>query len=265
MVYADALLQPARAAPVTRKYNRGISEAQSNAEALARRGMPYSGEFRATTAVAWDWRARVGPNVPLRELVRMAQRACAEEVPTKLHDATNLAQDGTPKMTAKAEAFIFGGDSWTDAGRAKCAGEATCREFQTHEQDCPVAWSDVDPEPEKGYPWLQQNVKPRFACPCRWQHHETCPANAQNRPAISYYQTPFRAALEKANSGDEKGRLYAAIVQGITIGGQGPQEAALQAGVAPRCVAKDVAEDALRWILAHLTDVRVDSPCGAVA
>ena len=209
---------------MTKAYRRGISESQSaaNAEALIRRGLPYSGEFRATTTVAWDWRQRVGPNTPLRELVRMAQRACAEEIPTKLHSGTELAPDGTPAMTPKAEAFIFGGDSWTDAGpvRCNCASEP---------------------------------------------HADDCPANPLNRPAISYYQTPFRAALESASRGDEKGRLYAQIVQSVTVGGQGPQEAALQAGVSPRCVAKDVAEDALRWILSHLTDIRVDSPRGAVA
>jgi hypothetical protein len=94
-------------------------------------------------------------------------------------------------------------------------------------------------------------------------HADDCPANPLNRPAISYFQTPFRAALESASKGDEKGRLYAAIVQSVTVGGQGPQEAAIQAGVSPRCVAKDVAEDALRWILSILTDVRVDSPRGA--
>ena len=244
---------------MTRKYNRGISESQSmaNAEALARRGLPYSGEFRVTTAVAWDWRARVGPNTPLRELVRLAQRACADEVPTKLHDATNLAPDGTPKMTAKAEAFIFGGDSWTDAGATRCV----CAARRTNGDASP----DTPTTSGQARPVEQAALSVDPALRGRIVHADDCPANAQNRPAISYYQTPFRAALEKANSGDEKGRLYAAIVQSVTIGGQGPQEAALQAGVAPRCVAKDVAEDALRWILSVLTDVRVDTPRGAVA
>ena len=214
---------------MTKAYRRGPSEAQSNAEALARRGRTYAPDFEATTAIAWDWRQRVGPNTPLRELVRLAQRACAEEIPTKLHSGTELAPDGTPAMTPKFEAYVMGGDSWTDAGPVRC--------------NC-----GTDKLTVPGLP-----------------HADDCPANPLNRPAISYYQTPFRAALENASRGDEKGRLYAQIVHSVTVGGQGPQEAALQAGVSPRCVAKDVAEDALRWILSHLTDVRVDSVRGAVA
>jgi len=54
----------------------------------------------------------------LREAVHRIQRAYADEVPTKLHDA-QIGDDGTPKMTARAEGYIFGNASADDAPKGE--------------------------------------------------------------------------------------------------------------------------------------------------
>jgi hypothetical protein len=93
---------------MTRKYNRGISEAQSNALALERRGMPYTAASGQSFTVAWNYHNREPKD--LREAVRMARAAYADEVPGRMHNR-DLADDGTPKMTPQAEGYIFGSDT----------------------------------------------------------------------------------------------------------------------------------------------------------
>lgn len=75
---------------------------------------------------------------------------------------------------------------------------------------------------------------------------------------VSYYQTPFRATLATMERGPEPESRRAAIVRHVTIGSQGPQEAAIAEGVPAWC-AKTVAEDALRSFIRRLSDVRVDA------
>ena len=98
------------------KRYRGWSDSQANAEALARRSSPYTEASRLSATIAWDATKR-GPR-DLRHAVELVRRAYRDEVPTKLHES-GLADDGTPAMTAKAEAYIFGSPSWTDAGRGE--------------------------------------------------------------------------------------------------------------------------------------------------
>lgn len=100
---------------MTRKYNRGPSEAQSNAEALSRRGREFAAENQTSAGIAYDYRRRQPRD--LREAERMVRRAYADEVPTKLHSGTDLADDGTPAMTNRATSYIFGNAQQTDAGR----------------------------------------------------------------------------------------------------------------------------------------------------
>ncbi len=100
---------------VSKRY-RGISDAQANAEALARRGAPYTAAAAASVRVSWDWRKRQPKD--LRDAVRMVRIAYAAEVPTKLHDGPDaIGDDGTPRMTARAEGYIFGDPRADDASR----------------------------------------------------------------------------------------------------------------------------------------------------
>ena len=97
---------------------RGKSDSQANAEALANRGRTYADRNAASFRVSWDAGKR-GPR-DLRHAVELVRRAYRDEVPTKLHES-GLADDGTPAMTAKAEAYIFGSATWTDAGKGEDA------------------------------------------------------------------------------------------------------------------------------------------------
>jgi len=81
------------------------SEAQANAEALARRGRSYSEASGQSFRVRWDWHNREPKD--LRECVRMVRAAYADEVPLRMHNQ-DIAEDGTPKMTPQAEGYIFG-------------------------------------------------------------------------------------------------------------------------------------------------------------
>jgi len=85
------------------------------------------------------------------------------------------------------------------------------------------------------------------------------------RDMMGYHFTPFRACLATMQHGSDQQRVYAAIVSSITIGGQGPREAALSAGVKPEAMAKGVALMALRSFLRSLTDVRLHIREGADA
>jgi hypothetical protein len=98
----------------------GPSEAQANAEALMRRSAPYTKAADASVRIAWDWRKRQPKD--LREAVRMVQAAYASEVPTKLHEAA-IGEGGTPKMTARAEGYIFGNPKSDNAARNPETGE----------------------------------------------------------------------------------------------------------------------------------------------
>lgn len=102
----------------------GPSEAQSraNAEALARRGSPHVGSYELSVRVAWDYRKRAPRD--LREAERAVIRAYADETPTRLHEGPDaIGPDGTPKMTQRAEGYIFGNERSDDAGRDPETGE----------------------------------------------------------------------------------------------------------------------------------------------
>lgn len=182
------------------KRYRGISDAQANAEALRHRESPYARASQASFTVQWDYRTRQPDN--LREAVRMVRRAYADEIPTKLHEGyDSIGEGGTPKMTTKAEGYLFGSPDSSDAKR----------------------------DPETG-----------------------------ERELVSYYHAPFRACLAQMARGDEASRKRAAIISHVTIGQQGPQEAAIAEGV-PEWCAKIVAEAAIRTFLTRLSDVRIQA------
>ena len=134
----------------------------------------------------------------------MARKAYADEVPTKLHDS-DIGEDGTPRMSARAEGYIFGSPYTSDAR-----------------------------------------------------------STPEDPVMVSYYLAPFRATLADMERGDESSRKRAAIVSHVTIGSQGPREAAEAEGVPSWC-AKLVAFDALAAFLRRLTDVKLDIGKEAVA
>jgi len=177
---------------------RGPSESQSNAEALARRGSPYTAASDMSMRIAWDHRRREPDN--LRDAVRMVRRAYSDEVPTKLHEGyDSIGEGGTPKMTARAEGYIFGNPQADDSLNSR-TGE---------------------------------------------------------RDLAGWHFTPFRAALDRMAHGSDSERVYAAIVSKVTIGGQGPKEAAIAAGQRPECLAGSVALMALRAFLRSMTDLKL--------
>ncbi len=84
--------------------------------------------------------------------------------------------------------------------------------------------------------------------------HERPDPETGERPAMDYYRTPFRAALDHWQHKDPQ---LAAFVSHVALGGQGPIQAAMTEG-APRWCARDAAEGALRRFLRSLSDVKVD-------
>jgi hypothetical protein len=179
----------------------GPSDAQANADALARRGAPYTAASGQSFAVAWDWRKRQPKN--LREAVDMCRSVYASEVPTKLHDGPDaIGLDGTPRMSARAEGYIFGDPRSDDAGRDAESGQ---------------------------------------------------------RDLIGNYHAPFRARLAEMSAGSELDRKRAAIVSHVTIGSQGPVEAAVAEGV-PSWAAGIIARDALFAFLHSMSDIRLHLP-----
>lgn len=175
----------------------GLSDAQSNANAMARREFPHTKAHRGSVSFAWDWQKREPRD--LRDAVRIVRKAYEDEVPRRMTEGPDsIGDDGTPRFSSQAEGYIFGSPSRTDAG------------------------------------------------------HDT-----EDRPLVSYYQTPFRATLAHMEHGPEPESRRAAIVRHVTIGSQGPQEAAIAEGVPVWC-AKTVAEDAIRSFIRRLSDVRVD-------
>lgn len=104
-----------------RRY-RDLSDAQANAEALARRSSPWYDDNRASVTVAWDYRRREPTD--LRDAVRQARRAYADEIPTKLHEGPDaIGEGGTPRFTGRAEGYLFGPAEASDAKRDPETGE----------------------------------------------------------------------------------------------------------------------------------------------
>lgn len=94
----------------------GPSDSQANAEALYRRDHSWSAPAAESVRVAWDWRKRQPRS--LRDAVQMVRRLYADEVPPKLHEGPDsIGPDGTPRMTARAEGYIFGNARSDDAAR----------------------------------------------------------------------------------------------------------------------------------------------------
>jgi hypothetical protein len=185
---------------------RGPSDSQANAEALARRGAPYSAASGVSFRVNWDWRKRQPRS--LHEAVDMVRSLHASEVPSRLHEGPDtIGPDGTPKMTARAEGYIFGSGTGDDAARDAETGQ---------------------------------------------------------RDPIGYYHAPFRARLAEMGAGGELERKRAAIVQHVTLGQQAPVEAAMAEGVPSWC-ARMVAEDALRYFLHSMSDMKLHLPNHPVA
>lgn len=89
---------------MTRKYHRGISEAQANALALERRGRTYADEN------AKSWEIRFGQRdrpMSTKALVTQLAILLAEEVPTKLHEGPDkIDEGGVPAMTGAFEAYL---------------------------------------------------------------------------------------------------------------------------------------------------------------
>jgi hypothetical protein len=107
---------------LSKSRHRGISDAQANAEALARRETPHLEASKASIAVAWDFRERQPSN--LREAVHFVRVAYADEVPAKLHDGPDaIGEGGTPRMSARAEGYLFGRADASDGRRDPVTGE----------------------------------------------------------------------------------------------------------------------------------------------
>jgi hypothetical protein len=222
---------------MTRRYNRDHSMSEANSAALYGRDRTYSTAHRMSVTVSQDYRKRQPRD--LREAVKMARALYADEVPTKLHEGRNhgtpsLAADGSPKFAPMVTSYIFGSANATDAGHPKC--------------QCPAMAEAFGP-PYPPYPAEEASH----------DHYIHCPAHPSQRPIISYYLFPFRATLDRLSRGGEHERLIAGIVSAVTIGSQGPQQAAIAKGVQPACIAKDVAEWSLRAFLRSMSDVRVEA------
>lgn len=201
--------------------NRWKSDAQANAEALARRSTPYSEASGVSFTVNWQFHNREPRD--LREAVRMVRQAYADEVPQKLHDA-QLGEAGTPRMSGQALGYMFGSENAGEEHRAEC----DCRAISIN----------------RNLPFLEAG-----------EHHDDCASKAP-RPALDFYRTPFRAALahlERVN------KHRGAIVSHVSIGSLSPSEAAMREGVPAWC-AKEVAESTLRSFLRNLSDVKLHLP-----
>ena len=100
----------------------GKSDAQANAEALARRESSYAEASAVSFTMSWDWYRRAPTD--LRSAVAQVRGAYRAEVPIRLHEGfEQLAPDGTPRMTARAEGYIFGNPQGDDAGRDPETGQ----------------------------------------------------------------------------------------------------------------------------------------------
>ena len=88
-----------------------ISEAQANAEALTRRSSTYADDH----AKSWEVRFDRQPPRSLRQLVRDLRRACADEVPTRIH-SRDTDEGGDPAWAPEFTRYITGSDFATDRG-----------------------------------------------------------------------------------------------------------------------------------------------------
>lgn len=86
------------------------SEAQANAEALARRSTTYADEHARTWQVRFD---RATPPPGLRALVIDLRRAYQDEVPETLH-VHAVDEGGTPAYTGAFAAFLYASPAVTD-------------------------------------------------------------------------------------------------------------------------------------------------------
>ena len=88
----------------------GLSDAQANAEALARRDGPYAAENRLTVRRHFDWRNREPRD--LREAVRLVRCAYSDEVPSQMAEGSDTYYpDGSPRFAPEAEVYIFEGSA----------------------------------------------------------------------------------------------------------------------------------------------------------
>lgn len=87
------------------------SEAQANAEALARRSTTYADEHARSWSVAF---ARSEPT-SLRDLVRDLRRAYADDMPGKMH-VGHVDGGGTPAYAGEFASLIYGSPRATDHG-----------------------------------------------------------------------------------------------------------------------------------------------------
>jgi len=88
----------------------GLSDAQANAEALARRDGPYAAENRLTTRRAFDWRNREPRD--LREAVRLVRAAYSDEIPGRMAEGSDTYNlDGSPRFAPETAAYIFEGSA----------------------------------------------------------------------------------------------------------------------------------------------------------
>lgn len=78
------------------------------------------------------------------------------------------------------------------------------------------------------------------------------------RPLVSHYLTPFRAALTRLENGSPSERRRARIVRHVTVGAMSPAEAARAERAHPDD-AKDVAWLVLSAFIRTLSDLRIDA------
>lgn len=87
-----------------------ISEAQANAEALARREATWTAAHAATWEARFD---RGTPPATLRELVITLRRAYRDEMPQTLHKHA-VDDGGTPAYSGEFAAFLYGSVAATE-------------------------------------------------------------------------------------------------------------------------------------------------------
>jgi hypothetical protein len=215
------------------------SEAQQNADALYRRTYTYAPENATSINLNWDWRKRQPRD--LREAVSMARQLHAAEVPSKLHEGPDsIGPDGTPRMTVRAEGYIFGSGTSDDAPRNP----------ETNERD-PVGYYHAPFRARLAEMTGDHYGRCVRRCVCkggqrigkddRHHHFKDCPAGQPWVPC------------------NDVSHKRAAIVQHVTIGAQSPVEAAIAEGVPSWC-ARLVAEDALRAFLHSMSDMKFHLP-----
>lgn len=130
------------------------------------------------------------------------------------------------------------------------------------------AYSDEVPDDlhEKGELGIGEDGTPKWTAKAAGYIFGDPGSGTDTDAAIGWYHAPFRAHLDNMQHGDEASRHRAAIVSHVTIGSQGPQEAAITEGI-PSWAAKLVAEDAIRSFLRGLSDLKLNArrPAEAVA